>query len=113
MGDLGDPELLLELNDLNRNLSESIKLLGEYGKKLAEAERAYKVELAKESLRLKDGGMAVTLIDKVIYGSGNVPDLRFKRDLAETMYKTTQENINGIKLRMRILENQIDREYKG
>lgn len=112
MGNIGDPDLVLELDNLNKKLSESIENLSKHGKALAEAERTYKVELTKEALKLRDKGIAVTLIDKIIYGSGDIPDLRLKRDLAETLYKATQENINGIKLRMRILENQIDREYR-
>ena len=51
----------------------------------------------------------MTLIDKVVYG--DCADKRLKRDIAETMYKTAQENINSIKLQIRILDNQIAREW--
>lgn len=72
-------------------------------------EQKYKIALSEEALRLKNQGMAVTLIDKVIYG--RVAEQRFKRDTAEVMYKTAQENINSIKLQMRILDSQINREW--
>ena len=67
------------------------------------------MELTQEALKLRDKGMAVTLIDKVIYG--NCADKRFKRDVAEVMYKTAQENVNSTKLRIRILDAQISREW--
>ena len=110
---IGDPELLNELNELSVNLPKAIQRLAKSGRDLAAAEREYKIELAKESLRLKADGMAVTLIDKTVFGSGRVPDMRFKRDVAEVNYKTEQENINGIKLQMRLLEAQLDREWKS
>ena len=110
-GNLGDPMLINQLNDLSVKLTQGIKLMGKYGREYADAERVYKVALAKKALELRDKGMPVTLIDKVIYGK--VADERFERDTAEVMYKTSQEHINAIKLQIRILDNQIDREYRG
>ena len=111
MSNLGDPMLIQQLNDLSVKLTQGIKLMGKYGREYAEAEREYKVALAKKALELRDKGMAVTLIDKVIYGK--VADVRFKRDTAEILYKTSQEHINALKLQIRILDNQIQREYGG
>lgn len=111
MNNLGDPMLINQLNELSLKLSQGIKLMGKYGREYADAEMAYKVALAKKALELRDRGMPVTLIDKVIYGK--VADERFERDTAEVMYKTAQEHINAIKLQIRILDNQIDREYRG
>lgn len=110
-GNLGDPMLINELNAMSDKLTQGIKLMGKYGREYANAERKYKVELAKTALRLREQGMPVTLIDKVIYGK--VANERFDRDTAEVMYKTAQEHINAIKLQIRILDNQIDREYRG
>ena len=36
-----------------------------------------------------------------------------ERDVAETIYNTNQEHINCTKLKMRILESQIQREWGG
>lgn len=98
-----------DLNDLMKRLSNGIKLMGKYGREYAEAERDYKVALAKEAMKLKADGMPVTLIDKVVYGK--VAEERFKRDSAEIMYETSQENINALKLQIRVLESQINREW--
>lgn len=104
-------EDLNELNNLCMELSQAIKLMATYGRKLAEAEKNYKISLRQEALKLRSGDMAVTLIDKVVYGVPEVADKRFKRDTAEAMYKTAQENINVLKVRIRVLENQIKLDW--
>ena len=55
--------------------------------------------------------MAITLIDKTCYGIPSVAEARFKRDVAETVYKANLEAINSIKLQLRLLESQISREW--
>jgi hypothetical protein len=106
-------DLINELNNLSKRLSTEITLMERYGKEFAAAERDYKIALNQESLKLKNGGMAVTLIDKVVYGVREVADKRFNRDVAETMWKTAQEKINTTKLQIRILDSQIAREWSN
>lgn len=106
-------DLINELNDLSIKLSVSGKQMERFGKELAEAERDYKICLRQEALKLRAEGMAVTLIDKIVYGTPEVADKRLKRDIAETMYKTAQESINTLKLKMRILDAQISREWNS
>lgn len=101
-------QLLNKLNELNA----SIKVLREHGEKLAQAEYEYKVELSKEVMRLKDEKIPATLINLTVYGKDNVAKLRFKRDLAQTMYNANQEHINVTKIQIRVLENQVQREWK-
>lgn len=110
---IGDPELVNRLNDLTYKLSQGIKLMGRYGREYAQAEHDYKMELAREAVRLRERDIPVTLIQLRIYGSGDVPDKRFKRDTAQVMYDTSKENINALKLQIRLLEAQIDREWRG
>lgn len=104
-------ELMNELQQKQKQLTVSVKELRKSGTSYAEAERDYKVCLAKECLKLRDEGMPVTLIDKVCYGDKNVADKRFNRDVCEAVYKANQEAINSIKLQIRILEGQIEREW--
>lgn len=107
-------DLFNEIQDLITKLNESIKVLAEYGRKYAEAEKNYKIILRQEALKLKaEKNMAVTLIDKVVYGVPEVANKRFERDVAETMYNTAQEKINSTKLQIRILENQLNREWNN
>ena len=104
-------ELYEELDALTKQLEVSIKSLRKTGTDYAEKERAYKVLLRQECLRLRDEGMAIGMIDKTCYGIPSVAEARFRRDVAESIYKANQEAINSIKLRMRLIENQIQREW--
>ncbi len=105
-------DLINDLNDLIIRLNQSIKLLKKYGTELADAEMQYKITLRQEALKLRaEKGMAVTLINQVVYGVPEVATKRYKRDVAEAMYQTAQEEINSIKLQMRIIESQINREW--
>ena len=105
-------DLVNDINSLSNKLTNSIKLLANYGRELAEAERDYKIMLRQEALKLRsEKGMPVTLISQIIYGVPEVANKRFKRDVAETMYKTAQENINSLKLQIRLLDAQLQREW--
>lgn len=105
-------DLVNEVFRLNDELTASIKKLADNGKRLAEAEREYKITSREEALKLRsEKGMPVTLIAQIIYGVPEVAELRFKRDVAQTIYDTNQEHINCTKLKMRILEGQIQREW--
>ena len=104
-------DLYDELQAKTRQLEVSIKTLRKSGTDYAEAERAYKILLRTECLKLRDEGMAIGMIDKTCYGIPTVADARFKRDVAEVVYKANLEAINSIKLQMRLIESQIQREW--
>ena len=106
-------DLINELNDLSAKLTVSGKQMQKYGLELAEAERDYKIMLRQEALKLREQGTPVTLINQIIYGVPEVANLRFKRDVAETMYKVSIESINTLKLKIRILDAQIQREWNS
>lgn len=106
-------DLYAELQEKTRQLDVAVKTLRTSGTKYAEAERAYKVLLRAECLRLRDEGMAVGMIDKTCYGIPSVAEKRFQRDVAETVYKANLEAINSIKLQMRLIEAQLQREWSA
>ena len=104
-------DLFNELQSKTQQLEVSIKSLRQNGTNYAQAERDYKVLLRQECLKLRDEGMAIGMIDKTCYGIPSVAEARFKRDVAEAVYKANLEAINSIKLQMRLIENQLNREY--
>jgi len=104
-------DLLNELQLKNEELDKCIKALRTKGTNYATAEREYKILLRQECLKLRDEGMAIGMIDKTCYGIPSVAEARFKRDTAEVIYRANQEAINSIKLQIRIIESQIDREW--
>ena len=106
-------ELYEELRKLTEDLEISIKHLRKTGTAYADAERSYKILLRQECLKLRDEGMAIGMIDKTCYGIPSVAEARFKRDVAEATYTANKEAINSIKLRMRLVENQLQREWSA
>ena len=107
-------DLVNEIFRKNEELTASIKRLRQNGVLLAEAEKNYKIALRTEALKLRqEKGMPVTLISQIIFGVPEVADLRFKRDVAQTVYDTNMEHINCTKLQIRILEAQLSREWSN
>ena len=104
-------ELYEQIEKLSQELTSSIKLLRKNGEAFAEAEREYKISLAQKSLELRDSGIAITLIDKVVFGDRKVAEMRFKRDVANATYEANKEHINVTKLQLRLLEGQLSREW--
>lgn len=106
-------DLYEQILKLMAELTASIRKLRDNGAKLAEAERDYKLTLRQEALRLRAGDMPVTLINNIIYGVPEVAEKRFKRDVEQANYDANKEHINICKLKLRILENQLSREWNN
>ena len=106
-------DLLQELQQKNNELSISIQTLRKHGQALAQTEMEYKSTLAKAVLKLRADGLPATLISLVVYGEKEVADKRLKRDIAKVMYDANNEHINVTKLQIRVIENQLQREYHG
>lgn len=104
-------DLYNELNQKNKELSISIQSLRKTGTEFAEAERDYKITLSQEVLKLRNEGMKATIIPLVVYGVQEVANKRYMRDVKEAVYQANQEAINSIKLQIRIIENQLQREW--
>jgi hypothetical protein len=104
-------ELWQEITEKQKMLDKAIKELAQNGYKLAECERDYKIAVNKKALELRSQEVPVTLINQVIYGYEDIAKLRFERDTAQVKYNANLEYIQTIKLMIRILENQLNREY--
>lgn len=105
-------DLYEELTRLIQELDIAVKQLRTSGTNLATAERDYKIKLRQEALKLRaEKQMPVTLISQIIYGVPEVASLRFDRDVKEAVYQANLESINATKLKLRILEGQLNREY--
>ena len=93
--------------DLVNELNSLIKT----GKDYAKAYTDYRVALAKELVRLKDDGMAVTIAYDVARGKPEIAKLKFNEIANEAVYKANLESINAVKLQIKIIQNQIDKEW--
>lgn len=106
-------DLINEIQIKQKQLEASVKQLRVTGAEYAEAEKNYKILLRQEILKLRDQKVATGVIELTCYGIPSVAEARFKRDIAEMVYKANQEAIQMIKLEMRILDGQIQREWGG
>lgn len=104
-------DLLNELQAKIKQLELSVKELRTSGTNYAKAERDYKILLRTKCLKLRDEGMAIGMIDKTCYGLPTVAEARFQRDVAKTIYEANQDAINSLKLQIRVIEAQINREW--
>ena len=104
-------ELFEELEQKLNQLNVSVKMLRTSGTEYAQAERDYKVLLRQKCLELREQGMAIGMIDKTCYGIPEVAEARFKRTVALTVYEANKEAINSLKLQLRLIESQIQREW--
>lgn len=104
-------DLYNELNAKLDQLSASLKKLRQTGSEYAKTERDYKILLRQEVLKLRNEGEAIGVIQLTCYGIPSVAEARFKRDVSEAIYKANQEAINTLKLEIRLIESQLEREY--
>ena len=100
-----------EIENKSKHLDDAIQQLATNGIDLANKEKEYKIALNKKALELRAEDMPVTLINQVIYGYDDIALLRLARDTAQVKYNANLEYINTIKLQIRILENQMQREW--
>ncbi len=104
-------DIFLEAQDKTGKLDKALGGLGTRGRTYAECEKDYRIALNKKILEERAKGTPVTIISDICRGDVAVADLKFKRDCAEVMYKSCMEGINILKLELKMLESQIDREW--
>lgn len=104
-------DLQIKLSKLEQELDIAIKKLRETGREYAEAYTNYRIELAKELLKLKADGYAISLANDIARGKPEIAHLKFEEISKEAIYKANQESILATKLKMKIIEEQINREY--
>jgi len=106
-------DLVNELNQYRHNLNKAIEELKKRGQVKAKAERDYRVELAKEILKLRAEGIPVTIINDLARGNEKIAALKMQRDIAESLYESNMQYIYSCKLNIDIVHNQIQAERKG
>lgn len=106
-------DLINELNNLIKKLDISVKSLRNTGSDYAKAYTDYRVALAKELMILKEEGYAITLAGDIARGDPEIARLKFKEISSEAIYKANQEAINALKLQIKIIQEQINKEYSS
>lgn len=106
-------DLMEELKGMREELHKSMEMLRQNGNALAKAENEYQCTKAQTVAMMKADGCPMTEISLSIKGQTEVAEAMLKRDLAKVMYESNQEHINVVKLELRVLENQIAREWSN
>lgn len=106
-------DLITEMGAKTALLDKAIGQLGARGRNYAKAEQDYRIALAKKILEGRAEGMPVSILSDVCRGNPEIARLKLERDIAETVYKSALEAIQAYKLQIRILDAQIEREWRG
>lgn len=106
-------DLINEIGQKSRMLDAAIRELGIRGRSYAQAEKDYRVAMARKILEERDKGTPVTIISDICRGNPEIAKLRFERDCAEVVYKSALEAINAMKLQIRVLDAQVGREWSA
>ena len=92
-------------------LDRAVQELKPRGRTKAETEREYRMALSKRLTVLRAEGQPVTHLLDIAKGEEDIAKLRMERDIAESLYDSAVEAINAQKLKIRILEGQLSREW--
>jgi hypothetical protein len=106
-------DIFNEIQELTKDLNVSVKSLRKTGEDYARAYTNYRIALAKELLILKNEGYAITLAGDIARGKPEIAKLKFEEISKEAIYKANQEAINSTKLKIKIIQEQLNKEYSS
>lgn len=104
-------DLFNELQEKIKELNIAVKSLRKTGSEYAEAYTQYRIKLATKLVELRDGGMPVTIAYDVARGQKDIAKEKYNEIVKEAIYEANKESVNSLKLQIRILEAQIQREW--
>ena len=104
-------DIVNELMNKSQQLDIQIKTLASNGREYAKAYTEYRMALAKELVKLKDEGYAISLAGDIARGKTEIARLKFNEISKEAIYKANLESINATKLQIKILQSQIEKEW--
>ena len=104
-------ELYQELRELERLLDLALKEAVARGRAMTAAEAKYYTVKDLRVRELMDENKSATIINMIIKGEPDVNNALHEYRNMEVEYKNACEAINVYKLRMRIIESQIEREW--
>lgn len=106
-------DLVALIESKREMLNKAIYESKERGIKFATAERDYQIAKTKKAFIWQEGGHKATFIAEMIRGDEEIANLRWERDCCEVLYDSAKDYINGVKLELRLLESQLDREWNS
>lgn len=104
-------DLMQQMQQKTALLNTALRESKDRGVASAEAERAYRVALSKAMLAEREKGTPATILADVCRGQEEIAQLRQERDVADALYKAAREAINVYKIQLRVLQEQVEREW--
>lgn len=105
--------LVAERNAVLEELESETEIMRTSGCQMARNERDYRKAIRIETLNERMAGTPVTVTGDLVRGLEYVADLRYALKCSEAMYKSSQEKINVLKLKLRVIEADIDRAWNS
>lgn len=100
-----------KMQELNIYLTTALAEYKKRGTDYAKAYKNYRVLLSQELLKLKAEGMPVTIAYDIARGTEQVANAKEQEIITECLYKSCQEAINTYKLQIKILQENINKDY--
>ena len=104
-------EEIQKMQELNTYLTTALAEYKRRGTDYAKAYKNYRVLLSQELLKLKAEGMPVTIAYDIARGTEQVANAKEQEIITECLYKSCQEAINTYKLQIKILQENINKDY--
>lgn len=104
-------DLLQELWEINGLLTKALEQFKERGREYAKAQRDYRVLLRKTILKLRTEGTPTTILSDLARGDENVAAAKEQETIAKTLLESCQEAINVYKIQLKVLQEQINKEW--
>lgn len=104
-------EEIQKMQELNTYLTTALAEYKKRGTDYAKAYKNYRVLLSQELLKLKAEGMPVTIAYDIARGTERVANAKEQEIITECLYKSCQEAINTYKLQIKILQENINKDY--
>lgn len=100
-----------ELMELLERAERGVQDMRDTGCQYAQNRQEYEVAKARRTLEERAKGTAVTLIPLIVQGYEDVSEARMRKDASEALYAAAKEAVNVAKLKARIIDAQIQREW--
>ena len=100
-----------KMEELNNYLTLALAEYKKRGQDYAEAYKNYRILLSQELLKLKAEGMPVTIAYDIARGTEHVANAKEQEIITECLYKSCQEAIQTYKLQIKILQENINKDY--
>ena len=104
--------LWVRIEECMRLLDVALKEAKKRGAHMVDMECQYYTAKANECFALLEAGHANTFIQQVIKGRPSVAEAMKNYHAADVEYKNANEAINAMKSKLRVLENEQEREWE-